>query len=515
MESGSPRRPIGADILRSAVYAFVTLVPALLASLALEQYMSARGASLIFIAAVVGCAARFGFFSGIISAVLCFLALNFFFIEPRHTLLISDPAEFFSLGVFLIVASITGSLAGRLREQVTSANRRAHLLQIVSEFSGTLLQTKTGADVLLSLCGHLGAVLSGPVALLRNAGADIEIAAVSPKEMPRDSIDVFSAEQVFRKGHAVLAAAPGWGGNRFEYRPLAQAGLRDLVLAVAPSGGNRTVPQDAEQTLATMLDQASLALERMRFSDATDDARAQAQEEKLRSTLLSSVSHDLRTPLAAILGSVTSLREFGAQMPERAKDELLEAIESETRRLSRLVANLLDMTKLQSGLVMRGQWVDAADMVRSAIAAINKSFPGRIFEAKVEKGLAPVECDAALFGQVLFNLMENAAKYSPVSSPVTVEIRAEGAVFVLEVADQGPGIAPRDRRRIFEKFVRGDKASGGVRGAGLGLAICRGIVEAMGGSIFVADTGRAAGATLRVELPMSPKLKSTSAAAGK
>ena len=486
--------------MRSAFWAFVMFAPALAIGLVLEHAISVRGASLVFIAAVVGCAARFGFLAGIFSAVLCFLALNFFFIEPRYTLLISDPAEYFSLGVFLVVASITGSLAGRLREQVTEADRRAHLLKIVSDFSGSLFETKTELGVVSELSRHISSVLNGPVAILRERSGEIDFVTSTPGDMPKDAIDLFAVEQVLRKGHAVMAVAPGWGGNRFEYRPVIQAGLKEYALAIAPSGGNRSVPGDAEQTLATMLDQASLAIERMRFAEETGDARAQAQEEKLRSTLLSSVSHDLRTPLAAILGSVTSLRELGKHMPEAAKDELLEAIESETRRLSRLVANLLDMTKLQSGIQLQMQFTDISDIIKSSMAAIKVSFPARHFEAVIAPNLPAIECDPALTGQVFFNLLENAAKFSKAPDSITVKARAEGSVLMIDIIDRGTGIAPKDRGRVFQRFFSSGPSEG--KGAGLGLAICHGIVEAMGGRIFVAETGREAGTTMRVELPL-------------
>ena len=255
------------------------------------------------------------------------MALNFFFIEPRHSFQIADQKELFSLGVFLAVAAITGSLAGRMREQADNAHRRADMLHILSDFSARLFSAKSEEEILRALTEQCSKAISGPAALFHHNGETHVVEAVAPMDLVIDLSEAQNAEQVFRKGHPVMAAARGWAGGRFEYRFIERAKLPDKVIALAPSGGNMPVAPDAEQVLTALMEQASLGVERFRLARETQAANLAAQEEKLRSTLLSSVSHDLRTPLATILGSITSLRELGGKMSKSARDELLAAIE--------------------------------------------------------------------------------------------------------------------------------------------------------------------------------------------
>ncbi len=472
--------------LRAALAAALTVAIAVVVGVELEKWISTRGISLIFIVAVVACASRSGFSAGLLSAIFAFLALNFFFIEPRHTFVITDQKELFSLGVFLVVAAITGSLAGRLREQVVEANQRADMLRILSEFSGKLFVTANESDILAALADQGSKAIQGPVVILHNNGESPMIEAIAPADAQIEPGEVQAAEEVFRKGHPVMATAPGWAGGRFEYRFIDKTRMPDKVIALAPHGGNRPVAPDCEQVLTTLMEQAALAIERLRFSKATEAANAAAQEEKLRSTLLSSVSHDLRTPLATILGSVTTLRELGGKIPVAAQNELLAAIEEETRRLSRLVANLLDMTKLQSGLRMRMDWVDVGDTIRSTVAAIRTNFANHMFDVKIEGMLPPLHCDPVLLGQVLFNLLENAVKFSPADQPILVSSKALENAVEIKITDRGTGIKPDTLPNIFDKFFTGDSGS---KGAGLGLAIAKGIVEEMGGAIHAVSPG--------------------------
>jgi two-component system, OmpR family, sensor histidine kinase KdpD len=493
---------IGALVRASSAAVLMTAV-AVFVGIELEQRVSTRGIALIFIVAVVVCAARMGFGAGILSAMAAFLALNYFFIEPRHTFAITDQKELFSLGIFLIVAAITGSLAGRLREQAVSASRRADMLQILSDFSAMLAAAGSEAEILAELTVHVSKAVEGPAALFRQDGEIPVLEAVCPKGLTIDLNETQSAEQVFRKGRAVMATAPGWAGGRFEYRFVDKHRLPDRVIALAPKGGNRAVAADAEQALSTLMEQASLAVERLRFSKAGVAARAVAQEEKLRSTLLSSVSHDLRTPLAAILGSVTTLREFGGGMSDKAQGELLFAIEDETRRLSRQVANLLDMTKLQSGLRLRKDWADVSEIVQASVAAIRISAPDRRFETAFNGALPPLLCDAVLLGQVFYNLLENAAKFSLPETPVLICGKFLPKGIEIKVIDQGPGIAALDLPLVFDKFFSRAPVSMGKEGTGLGLAIAKGIVEEMGGAIRAVSPGSGGNGTeMIVTLPL-------------
>ncbi len=213
-------------------------------------------------------------------------------------------------------------------------------------------------------------------------------------------------------------------------------------------------------------------------------AAALEENEKLRTMLLASLSHDLRTPLASITGAVTSLLQLGDKIPENDRRDLLISIEEEAGRLSRFVVNLLDMSRIESGaLSPRRELVDVADVIRGAVDRCRKVFPGQQISLSIARDLPPIRGDLNLLGQVLFNLLDNAQKYGGDSGTV-VHARREGQDVVVTVTDEGPGIKPVDLERIFEKFYRGGRPDGRKAGTGLGLSICRGLVEAMGGTII-------------------------------
>jgi two-component system sensor histidine kinase KdpD len=250
--------------------------------------------------------------------------------------------------------------------------------------------------------------------------------------------------------------------------------------------GGEGLSTEEERIVQTLLDQTSVAIERTLLVGEAAHAEANAESERLRSALLSSISHDLRTPLSSILGAVTTLRSVGANMPEVARADLLAAIEEETTRLSRFVANLLDMTRLESGaLDLKLDWIDSADAVNAAVNRARKAWPRRAVETEVAGDLPLIQGESALLEQVVFNLLDNANKYTEPGTLTRVGLNAADGMIVLTVTDQGQGIAKDDLPHIFEKFYRGRKVDGRGAGTGLGLAICRGIITAMGGSISV------------------------------
>lgn len=252
----------------------------------------------------------------------------------------------------------------------------------------------------------------------------------------------------------------------------------------------------------------ALAIDRSLLIGEAVRAAALEDNEKLRVTLLSSLSHDLRTPLSSITGAVTTLRQFGEQMPASDRQDLLESIEEEAARLSRFVANLLDMSRIESGaLKVRRDYVEPEEIVRAAVERIRKAFPGQKIETSIARDLPFIRGDAHLLEQVLFNLLDNAHKYGGEAGTV-VHARREGDHVVLSVTDDGPGVKPGDLPRIFEKFYRGGRPDGRKAGTGLGLSICKGLVEAMGGTIVAqSPAARRRGTRILMRFPVE-KLKS-------
>jgi len=264
---------------------------------------------------------------------------------------------------------------------------------------------------------------------------------------------------------------------------------------------------DERRLLDALCDQAAVAIERISLAKGLDEARVLAETERLRAALLTSISHDLRTPLASILGTVSSLRSFPEKYSATEREELLGTLQEEAERLNRFVANLLDMTRLESGAIeLRLELIDVTEIVGSALQRAGNVVAGHRVEVDIEPGLPMLRVDAVLFEQVLFNLLDNAAKYSPAGSRIDVRAKRDGELVEIEVVDEGPGIPPADFERIFAKFYRVQAQDRRRAGTGLGLAICRGFVEALGGWIVARNRRDRSGAVLTIRMPVVPEL---------
>jgi len=260
---------------------------------------------------------------------------------------------------------------------------------------------------------------------------------------------------------------------------------------------------DERRLLDALSDQAALAIERVHLVQDIDRAKLTAETERLRSALLTSISHDLRTPLASILGSATSLRAYHDGIDEKAQDELIATIQDESERLNRFINNLLDMTRLESGAIaVRAEATDLADVIGSALRRASKVLGAHHVKVDMTPDLPMPQLDAVLLEQVIFNLLDNAAKYAPPGSEISVRAWASGNLVRIEVRDEGEGIPPGDLERIFDKFYRVHAADYRRAGTGLGLAICRGFIEAMGGTITASNRSDRSGAIFTVTLPV-------------
>ncbi len=451
---------------------------------ALDHWLHLPNLSMIFLVAVIFCALRFGLWAAIMAAFLSFLAFDFFFVEPDYDFAISEPQEILALLVFLVVAVITGLLAGRVREHSIQLTQRIDATRSLFEFSRKVSGAATLDDVAWVATAQAQKALGAQcvVALAPQEG-ELRLAAAWP---PLDALEVgemSAARWAFEK-----AEAAGWRTGtlpnvRFQFRPLTTPRGVVGVCGVQPKKMDEPLSAQEDRTLSAILDQTAIAIDRAQLIDKSIHAAALEENEKLRTTLLSSISHDLRTPLASITGAVTSLRELGDKMSGSERQDLLASIEEESGRLSRFVKNLLDMSRIEAGaLETRRDWVDVGDAIRAATQRIRKVFPDGKVIVSVAPSLPFIRADANLLQQVLFNLLDNAHKYGG-GAAVSVHARQEGGDLVVTVTDEGPGIKPSDLERIFEKFYRGGRPDGRKAGTGLGLSICRGLVEAMGGTI--------------------------------
>lgn len=477
----SLRLPRTTALRQSALWAlgFVAITTAL--GKGIDLFVELPNISLLFLLAVLGASLVGGYASAFLAALLSALAYNFFFIDPRHTFTIAAPHEVFALFVFLAVAIIAGGLASRIREQADVARIRATALQSLYDFSRKLASTGKGDDAIWLAVSQLQASLKRKVVLLVPRKGDLGVAAAWPPDTELDMTDMTAARWTHDKREPAGHGTSTLPNSRFEFRPL--LGPHGIVGVCGIEHTGDRLDLNAERSLTAILDQTAIALDRARLADETVEQAARLEGERYREALLSSISHDLRTPLATITGAVTGLRQLGERMTSENRDDLLQSIEEESGRMSRFVANLLDMTRIEAGTLKPKQdWVDVTDVVQSAVERTRKYAPGHVVETGIAADLPLIRGDSVLIGQVLFNLLDNAVKYGG-DEPINVYARRDGKDVLISVTDHGRGIPPEDLDRIFEKFYRRGKPDGRSPGTGLGLSIARGFVDAMGGRI--------------------------------
>ena len=484
---------------RSYAWAVIVVVLTSLVCRAMLGRFDSSNLIMVYLLGVCFAAVRYGRGPSLLAACLSVAAFDFFFVPPYGTFAVSDTQYLLTFGVMLIVALLIGTLAVRVRDQAEAARRREQRTQVLYSVSREMAGLRTPEEIARLTSRHVTAAIRGPAVLLL-PGPDRMLVA-SPPDLPgiaTDSRDASVAQWAFDHGQIAGQGTDTLPGASAMYLPL-RSGERTLgVLALRPDASLLPLSPEQLDLVEAVCAQAAAALDRARLAAEGEEARVTAERERLRSTLLSSVSHDLRTPLAAITGAASGLLQ--APAPEAlARRELAATIYEEAERLNRLVANLLDMTRLESAVVpLAREWHSVEEVVGSALGRLEDGLAGRRVETVMPPDLPLVPMDAVLVEQVLVNLVENSVKYTAPGSGLRVSAwREEGGVGV-EVTDEGPGLKPGDEERVFEKFYRGASAP---RGFGLGLAICRAIVSAHGGRIW-AENRAPRGAAFRFTLPI-------------
>lgn len=482
----------------------------LLAALVLTRWLPPHSAALVFIVAVLISAASFGGWAGVLAAGLSFLAYNFFFIEPLYTFTVGDPQDVFALAVFLVVAAATGRIAGRLRDRTTEARNYAERVEALHQLSLTLSGATIPQTILAAAAAELARVIDGRAVVLIPDETGLVLRAAHPETTSLSDADLQAAHRALRRGEAVPMPATGYQGARFEFRVLVTGSHPLGVVGLAPRAIDGLVTASAEPAVEAVLRLTAIALERATLAAENEKAREEATQERLRSALLSSLSHDLRTPLATIMGAASSLRQLADQMSSDERADLLGAIEEEGARLSRFVSNLLEMTRLEAGSIdLMRDWLDVADTIRPVVERAVRQFPQSHIEATFEPWLPLIRAEAQGLEQIVLNLIENAARYTSLEGKIAVGVSRSGENVVVSVTDDGPGIPREEHQRVFDKLYRLRRGDRGVPGTGLGLAICRAIVDGMNGSIQiespVAD-GRGTRVVVRLPVPLQPAI---------
>ncbi|QQR39485.1 sensor histidine kinase [Devosia rhizoryzae] len=476
--------------------------------LGINALVALQNLSMLYLAAVLLSAVIAGRFSALLAAGLSFVAYNFFFIEPTGALTVAQPQEVLSLVIFIAVALASGQLAARLREQADLSRQQARQSQALLDFSRKLSGAHGLDSVLDAIASHLHSSLSRPVVVL-TANEDGELVPTSawPPDQALDFTELTAARWAFDKREPAGFLTGTLPQVRYLFRPIISAQRIFGVAALRMGPGDAPLPADDERTWIALLDQAAIALDRARLSRESAQASVAREGEKVQAALLSSLSHDLRTPLASITGAVTTLRQLGDKLPAETRDDLLLSIEEESGRLKRFVANLFEMTRIEAGIVKaRREPIDLPAIIDAATARARRLHNDLRIELSLAPDLPHALGDATLLEQVLFNLLDNARKYGGADQPVAVFAKAEGKLAAISVTDAGKGIPEADLEKIFEKFYRRAKGDGRPAGTGLGLSIARGLMTAMGGTIKATSPAvRKRGTRFTLRLPLAER----------
>jgi two-component system sensor histidine kinase KdpD len=460
--------------------------------------------AIVFLLAVALIAARFGLGPGILATISGVLAFDFLFVSPSGTFAVEDAQYVITFVVMLVVALIISSLAARLRRQVQTARARERRLEALYRLSRELSGV-AGAHQLASAAQREVSSMFGTTVTIYLPDEEGRVEPVVPNARTMTDGSREQAVATWAFDHGQLA---GHGTDTLPdaaalHVPMATPTGTAGILSVEQPKGEPLLSPENRQLLETLATQIGTAIERDRLAEETQRALLQIETERMRSSLLSSVSHDLRTPLAVIAGASSALLELGEASDMMQRTALLEEVVEESSRLARLVDDLLSMTRLNAGAItVEKQWFPLEDVVGSALRRLRKELAGRVVNKHLPHDLPLIPLDGVLIEQVLVNLLENALRYSGAGTPLDISAQVKDEGVVISVGDKGPGLVSGEEEQVFEKLFRGSaSADSGERGTGLGLAIARAIISAHEGQIW-AENRPGGGASFAFLLPL-------------
>lgn len=502
-----PRRAAGAgrwgrptDYLVSVgVTAFVTLIGASLFSIG-----NITNVGLLFLLPVMVAASRYGLRVGIVTSLVSSLAYNFFFIPPTHTFTIQDPQNILTVLVLLGVAVVSSQLAAQVRDQALLAQRSAAQNSSLAGFARLLTGISMRDELAQLLCAEVGRLLGVQTLLLLPKDGQLVLSAAVPPDARLEAIEQAASRWAFDHNQPAGRSSETLTASEWLFHPLAAG---DRVLAVfglsRPDAGT-PIRSDQLPLLLSLLDQAALALERIALEAEMSTVTQLKERDRLRAALLSSVSHDLRTPLTTVLGMLGEMRPESEEQSRQLRE-----VRGEAERLNRFVGNLLDMVRIEAGALHQSiEPVDLTEAVSAAVHDLRRVLGSHGINLDVSPDLPFVSVDPQLFHHCLINLLENAAKYGDADAPITISARRDPSGLTLSVMDEGPGVPPGQERRIFETFARieGSDRKGGT---GLGLAIVKGFAEAMGLDVQASARHDRQGACFALRFPEAKLVKGT------
>lgn len=467
-----------------------------------HPYLPAASYAMIYLAGVVFVSTRFTAGPSVLASVLAALSFNFLFTEPFYTFVIYDPSLFITFIALLITALVVSGLAQRVRRQAEGIRTRYHRT-FALYFMSRQLAAAASIEALAKVASkHVADVFQGDTVILGpDSTGRLGVIAQSGQFAAEATNERTAAHWVFE--HEQWA---GWStetlpASQAIYLPLVASGKALGVLALCPQRPDSPLEPDQRHMLETFATQLAIAMERATFAANAETSRREAETEHVRNSLLSCVSHDLRTPLAAIAGAASTLVDEPAQLTAQARSELAQSIAEEAARLNQLVGKLLDMTRLEAaGFRLQRDWYPMDELVGAALTRLNSALQPRRVITDIPEDLPLVHVDGPLIEQVLGNLVENAARYTPSQSTVTVRARSVDSGVLVEVIDEGPGLQPGTEKEVFRRFVR-QRPAMDRSGTGLGLAICETVVRLHDGQIG-AENRREGGARFWFILPV-------------
>ena len=468
------------------------------------RFFSTTDIAMLYLLPVVYAGARAGMRVSIATSVVGILCFDVLFVPPMYTITVADIHYLTTFAVFLLVAVTTSVMANNLRRQVRETNLAMSRIRILYSLSKELAAISdidsfagTVADQVSELVG------SDAVVYLPGPDSELELVAASDPTIPRalDTDERAAAIWAFKHGQEAGADADTLPGTKYFYLPLKVGGSVLGVLSLRTEEKEEGYSLMKKDLLVAIASLVALALDKLLLALATQHVRNMEESERLRNALFDSISHDLRTPLSSIIGAVTSLTSGEELYTVEQRAALLQTIDRGAARMNRLVQNLLDMARLESGgFQLNEDWCDVQDIIGVAIAELSEESEARRINIVVHPALPLIKADFELLVRVLSNLIDNAIKYSPDGSQVEMSARNDDEAVAIRISDQGPGVTGEDKGKVFEKFYR-LHTTRRVSGTGLGLTICKGIVDVHGGSIWVEDRP-GGGSVFVVSLPV-------------
>jgi two-component system, OmpR family, sensor histidine kinase KdpD len=460
---------------------------------------------LVFLTAVVAVAVRYGLWPSVLASIAASLCYNFFFMPPIYTFTITDPINVVAFFFFMLIAILVSNVAARVRTQADSAIGRIRTTELLYAFSRKLAGTATLDDVLWATAYQTALMLKVRVVLLLPESGVLTVKAGYPPEDQLDKADLAAANWAWGNDRAAGRGSDTLPGAKRLFLPMRTGRGLIGVIGIDDDKTGPLLTPDQRRLLDALVDQGALAIERVLLVEDMDRVKRTVESDRLRSALLTSISHDLKTPLASVLGAASTMRDLASGLTEAEKRDLLATVIDESERLNRFIANLLDMTKLESGAIKPNTTPhDVGEIVGSALRRAGKILAHHKVSLELEADLPMLELDAVLFEQALFNLLDNAAKYAPADTTVSIRAWRDRDVVKLQILDEGEGIPNSELESVFDKFYRAQKGDHVRPGTGLGLAISRGFVEAMGGVISAGNRNDRRGAVLTIRLPVAP-----------